>query len=187
MKIRRLVRVAILVSSAVLGCAGCSTGSEVASMTIGVSMDDVLERSAITRDVVLVVGDTLKVALGSNRGTAYRWSADPKIGDPTILQQTSHEYERPSSDRTGAPGTEVWMFTALKGGTTTIVADYASAAGSDTTPRSTFTAKVKVDPPPFYAHSRPGGGSRDTGRNVLLAAHSIGFLTGDSAQMHNVG
>jgi inhibitor of cysteine peptidase len=137
-----MVIVAMLVSSAVLGC---STGSRAASTeTIEVSMDDVLKQSAITRDATLAVGDTLKVTLGSNHSTPYRWTADPKIGDSAILKQTSHVYAHSNTDRMGAPGSEVWTFTALKGGTTTIVAGYASVVGSDTSPTCTFTANVTV-------------------------------------------
>ncbi len=142
MKIRLMVILAVLVSSAL---SGCSTGSRAASTkTIEVSIDDVLKQSAITRDVTLSVGDTLKVTLGSNHTTPYRWTPDPKIGDPTIVKQASHEYVRPHTDRVGAPGSEVWTFTALKAGTTTIVTGYASFVGSDTSPTCTFTANVTV-------------------------------------------
>ena len=59
--------------------------------------------------VTLSVGDTLKVSLGSNYTTPYRWTADAKIADPGILQQTDHRYVKPSTDMMGAPGTEVWI------------------------------------------------------------------------------
>ncbi|WP_423202314.1 protease inhibitor I42 family protein [Mycobacterium decipiens] len=135
-----MVTLVLLVFLAVLGC----TSSRAANNAIDVPIDDVLTQSAITRDVTLSVGDTLKVALGSNRTTAYRWTADPKVGDAAILQQTGHEYVRPNTDRMGAPGTEVWLFTALQAGTTTIVTEYSSVVGSDTAPVCTFTAKVTV-------------------------------------------
>ena len=107
-------------------------------------MDDVLNQSVIGRDVALAVGDTLKVTLGSNHTTPYRWTADAKIGDAAIVKQTSHDYVRPNSDLMGAPGTEVWMFAALKAGTTTIVTAYAGIVGSDPMPVCTFTARVTV-------------------------------------------
>ncbi len=124
---------------------GCSSPSKPATTkTIDVPIDDVLKQSAITRDETLTVGDTLKVSLGANRSTPYRWSPDPKIGDAALLKQTSHEYLRGNNtDRMGAPGTEVWTFTALKSGKTTIVATYGSVVG-DSTPTCTFTANVTV-------------------------------------------
>jgi inhibitor of cysteine peptidase len=134
----------MLGASVVLGGTGCSKGSPPATKTIEVPMDDVLNGSDITRDVTLAVGNTLKVVLGSNHTTPFRWTSDPKIGDPTVLKQTSHEFVQQHTDRTGAPGTEVWMFTALKAGTTTIVTTYATLVGGDNTPTCTFTAKVTV-------------------------------------------
>lgn len=122
---------------------GCSSPSKSATKTIDVSIDDVLNQSVITRDATLAVGDTLKISLGANHTTPYRWTADPKIGDAALLKQASHEYVRGNSDRMGAPGTEVWTFTALKSGKTTIVASYGSVVG-DSAPTCTFTANVTV-------------------------------------------
>ena len=44
----------------------------------------------------------------------------------------------------GAPGAEVWMFTALKAGSTTVATDYTSIVGSDPIPVCAFTARVTV-------------------------------------------
>ena len=136
MKVKQLAVLALF-----LMLVGCSSPSKAATKTIDVPMDDVLNQSAITRDVTLAVGDTLNVSLGSNKSTPYRWTADPKIGDPALLRQASHEYLRGSTDRIGAPGTEVWTFTALKSGKTTIVAKYGSVVG-DAAPPGTVTAHV---------------------------------------------
>lgn len=143
MKTRGLVMVAMLVSSAVLGCTG-STGRPPATKTIDVPIDDVLSQSTISRDMTLAVGDTLKVTLGSNHTTPYRWMTDAKIGDATVVKQTDHEFVRPTAGLMGAPGTEVWTFTALKAGATAIVNNYAGVVGSDAAPVCTFTAKVTV-------------------------------------------
>lgn len=107
-------------------------------------MDDVLKQSVITQNVTLSVGYTLTVKLGSNYTTPYRWTADTKIGDPTIVKQTSHQFVQPTTDALGAPGTEVWTFTALKPGITTITTYYTSFVGRDQTPKSTFNATVTV-------------------------------------------
>lgn len=138
MKVKQL---AVLVLFLML--VGCSSPSKAATKTIDVPIDDVLNQSSITRDVTLAVGDTLKVSLGANHTTPYRWTDDPKIGDAALLKQASHEYVRGDTDRMGAPGTEVWTFTALKSGKTTIVANYRSVVG-DAAPTCTFTANVTV-------------------------------------------
>ncbi|SOJ56008.1 hypothetical protein MSIMFB_03485 [Mycobacterium simulans] len=144
MKTRLIAAVAMFVTLIAVGVVACSTKSQAATKTIDVSMDDVLNQTTISRDVTLSVGDTLKVSLGSNHSTPFRWTDDPKIGDSTILTQSSHEYVPAKTDLIGAPGTEVWTFTALKSGTTTVVARYASVVGSDPAPTCTFTANVTV-------------------------------------------
>jgi len=66
------------------------------------------------------------------------------IGDPSIVKQSSHEYVHPSTDVRGAPGMEVWTFTALKPGTTTISTHYSSFVGKNSTPVCQYTAIVTV-------------------------------------------
>lgn len=141
MKVRLLAVATVLVM-----LSGCSSPGRASTNAIDVSMDEVLKQNAITRDVTLSVGDTLKVSLGANHSTPYRWTPDPKIADGAVLTQTGHEYVRGSTDRVGAPGTEVWTFTASTAGTTTLVADYGSIVG-DAPPTCTFTANVAVRQP----------------------------------------
>lgn len=143
MKIRLLLAVAVLVSSTAVGCTFASRNPPT-SKTLEVPMGDVLKQSAITQNATLAVGNTLTVKLGSNYSTPYRWAIATKIGDPTIVKQTGHEFVQPTSDRLGAPGTEVWTFTALKPGTTTIATSYSSIVGKDTKPACTYTANVTV-------------------------------------------
>lgn len=144
-KIRLMAIVAMLVLSVALGATGCAKKTRpLTTKSIEVPMDEVLNQSAIERAITLSVGDTLKVTLGSNYTTPFRWAEDTTIGDTTIVKQLSHQYVRPDTDVMGAPGTEVWTFSALKPGTTTITTGYASFVGSDNTPTCTFTAKVTV-------------------------------------------
>jgi inhibitor of cysteine peptidase len=142
-KIRLLVTVAMLVSSMLVGCHFASRNPPT-SHTLEVPMGDVLTQNAITQNVTLAVGNTLTVKLGSNYSTPYRWKIDTKIGDPTIVKQTGHEFVHPTSDALGAPGTEVWTFAALKPGTTTITTAYSSIVGKDAKTACTYTANVTV-------------------------------------------
>ena len=142
-KIRLLVTVAMLVSSMLVGCAFQSRNPPT-SKTLQVSMDDVLNQSVVTQNVTLPVGNTLTLKLGSNYSTPYRWTADTKIGDETIVKQTSHEFVHPTTDVLGAPGTEVWTFKALKPGITTITTYYTSFVGHDSTRKCTYNATVTV-------------------------------------------
>ena len=142
-KIRLLVTVAMLLSSMLVGCTFQSRNPPT-SRTLQVPMDDVLKQSVITQNVTLAVGNTLTVKLGSNYTTPYRWRPDTKIGDETIVKQISHQFVHPTTDALGAPGTEVWTFTALKPGTTTITTSYTGFVGRDTTPKCTYNATVTV-------------------------------------------
>jgi inhibitor of cysteine peptidase len=142
-KIRLLVTVAMLVSSMLVGCT-FQFRNPPTSKTLQVSMEDVLGQSVVTQNVTLPVGNTLRLKLGSNYSTPYRWTADTKIGDETIVKQTTHEFVQPTNDALGAPGTEVWTFTALKPGITTITTHYTSFVGHDSTPKCTYNATVTV-------------------------------------------
>ncbi len=142
-KIRFLVTVAMLVSSMLLGCSFASREPP-SNKILQVPMDDVLKQSAITQNVEMAVGNTLTVKLGSNYSTPYRWTIDTKIGDSTIVKQTDHRFVNPTSDARGAPGTEVWTFTALKHGSTTITTSYTSIVGKGAKPACTYTANVTV-------------------------------------------
>lgn len=107
-------------------------------------MEDVLKQDAITQNITLAAGNTLIVRLGSNYTTPYRWTPDMKIGDSAIIKQISHEFIQPTSDALGAPGTEVWKFTALKPGHTRLSSSYTSFVAKDAKPACTYTADVTV-------------------------------------------
>jgi inhibitor of cysteine peptidase len=142
-KIRLLVTIAMLVSPMLVGCHFASRNPP-STKVLQVPMNDVLTRDAIKQSMTLAVGNTLIVKLGSNYTTPYRWAPEMKIGDPGILKQSSHEFVPPSSDALGAPGTEVWKFTALRPGTTTIGTSYTSFVEKDSKPACTYTADVTV-------------------------------------------
>ena len=78
-------------------------------------------------DVVMstVLGGELTVILGSNPTTGYQWSEDAEISDESVVKQINHEFVAPETDVPGTPGEEVWVFKALKRGTTTILLDYS--------------------------------------------------------------
>ncbi|WAJ47775.1 protease inhibitor I42 family protein [Mycobacterium sp. Aquia_216] len=145
MKIRLSVTVAMLVlsMSMLVGC-NFESRNPPTSQTLVVPMDQVLKQNNITQTVTLGVGYTLKLQLGANYTTPYRWMPDTKIADTSIVEQNSHQYVQPSTDALGAPGTEVWMFTALKPGTTTISTNYSSIVGKNTTPICQYTVIVTV-------------------------------------------
>jgi inhibitor of cysteine peptidase len=142
-KTRLLLAVAVLVASMAVGCTFASRNPP-NNKILEVPMAAVHKQTAITQNVTLAVGNTLTIKLGSNYSTPYRWTIVTQIGDPTIVKQTGHEFVQPKSDALGAPGTEMWTFSALKPGTTTITTSYSSFVGKDTKPACTYTANVTV-------------------------------------------
>ena len=151
-KIRLLVTVAILAPMMLAGCTFESRNPPT-SKTLQVSMEDVLKQSTITQNATLTVGNTLTIVLGSNYTTPYRWKPDTEIGDPTIVKQTSHQFVEPTTDALGAAGTEIWTFTVLKPGKTTITTKYTSFLDGDGAPKSTYVANVTVQAPGEAAYA----------------------------------
>ena len=97
-------------------------------------------------DVVMstVLGGELTVTLGSNPTTGYQWSEDAEISDKNIVEQTSHIFVGPGIDEPpGTPGEEVWVFKALKRGTTTILLDYSRSWTDAGLWAVTITATIK--------------------------------------------
>lgn len=144
MKTRVFAMVAIIVSMAVPGCTSNPGPQQSTQPSTTQKTVDVSDASGdnITRDVTIAVDDTLKVTLVANHSTPFWWAPDAKIGDPGVIQQTSHEYV--ASNTTGGPGTEVWTFKALKAGTTTITNDETNVANRSAGVSRTFKANVTV-------------------------------------------
>ncbi len=97
-------------------------------------------------DVVMstVLGGELTITLGSNPTTGYQWSEDAEISDETILQQVSHEFVGPGIDEPpGTSGEDVWVFKALKRGTTTILLEYSRSWNDAGLWAVTITATIR--------------------------------------------
>lgn len=135
----RLLVVAAAVASVTL--AGCGTTGP-STTVIDISLDDVLKERTMSRDVTLAVGDTLKLSLGANNSTSFRWT-DPLIGDPAILRETGQDYTH-LGNMPGSPGKQEWRFKAQKTGTTTIMTVYAQNWAGNTPPTCTVTTNVTV-------------------------------------------
>lgn len=111
---------------------------------VEISIEEVSDGKPIVRDVALRAGEVLTLILGSNPGsTGASWTDNAQIGDPAVVQQSSHEYVPPSGSLPGAPGKDIWTFKALKAGKTTIEMDYRQPwAGGEKS--CNFTANITV-------------------------------------------
>ena len=112
--------------------------------TVEVSYDDLLNQKSVARQVSLVAGDTLRVALASNASTGYQWTAEAQISDRGVLTQTNHQTVAPTDAKPGAAGTEVWTFDAIKPGSVTLTTTYGQPWPGGTKDAWTFSAAVSV-------------------------------------------
>jgi len=126
MKIKAVLTIGAMALALLL--LACSSGPK--QTAVEISCDEFTNQKNITRQVEVGTGDTLTVTLCSNQSTGFAWPISAQISDLTILQQTDHKYVVPEAKGTtppvtGAAGTEVWTFKALKKGTSTIDVEYS--------------------------------------------------------------
>jgi inhibitor of cysteine peptidase len=121
----------------------CSPAAK--QVSVEASCDDFAAVQQISKDVQVGIGDSLTVTLCSNPTTGFQWSESAQISDPSILQQTHHEYVAPEGEGVvGAPGTEVWTFEALKKGTCSVSMEYSRPWEGGEEGAWTFTLTVVV-------------------------------------------
>jgi inhibitor of cysteine peptidase len=106
-------------------CSPASGASAAKEANIEVSIDEFTNTQHIAREIEVPDGGVLTVSLGSNPTTGFSWTETAQIGDPTVLQQSESNFLPPENEGlVGASGTQVWTFTALKKGTSTISMEY---------------------------------------------------------------
>jgi predicted secreted protein len=90
-----------------------------------ISCDDFRQQPHMSKQMNAAAGNTFTVTLCSNPTTGFEWSESAQISDPTVVQQTAHEFVGPDTSLAGAPGKEVWTFKAIKNGTSEISMEYS--------------------------------------------------------------
>jgi len=118
---------------------GCSSSSQVE-----VNCDAFQENNHLTDEIAVSAGDEFQVMLCSNPTTGYEWMEDAQIAHTEVVKQIAHEFVMAADLDTppppGTPGVEVWTFSALDPGSTTITFDYSRPwEGGE---KSTWTFKL---------------------------------------------
>jgi inhibitor of cysteine peptidase len=127
-----------VISIALLCLCGCSTGGSTAPSAVSADGSD------DGSEVEIAVGGTLTVTLESNATTGFQWEL-VSISDQSVLEKQSNTYNAPEdSGLVGAPGEEVWVFKALKKGTSTISMAYSRPWEGGEQGAQTFTLSVVV-------------------------------------------
>jgi len=110
-----------------------------------VSCDDFYQQNHISKEVEVAVGGTVSVTLCSNPSTGFIWSETAQVSDQNVLQQTDHRVVPSEGEGlVGAPGQEVWTFTALKKGASTVSIEYSRPWEGGEKGAWTFTLTVTV-------------------------------------------
>lgn len=101
-------------------------GAAAKQVSVEVSCDEFMQQQHISEKAEMAVGDSLIVTLCSNPSTGFQWSEMAQISDQTVLEQLGHEFIPPEkAGVVGAAGQEVWIFEALKKGTSVISMEYS--------------------------------------------------------------
>jgi len=99
-------------------------------------------------------GVDFAITLVSNPSTGYSWRLAEPL-DEDVVELVSSEFEKKSVESggeegeeageiVGAPGEELWTFTAVAEGEAEIVLEYIRPWETDEAPEETVTIKVKV-------------------------------------------
>lgn len=91
--------------------------------SISIPIEEFPNHSHIDAVMSALVGQELTVTLGSNPTTGFQW-AEAEISEEFIIQEVSHLFVGSGTNVPGASGKDVWVFKALKSGTTTIFMSY---------------------------------------------------------------
>ena len=105
-----------------------------------------VDASYAGQEVEVAVGESLVLALESNRTTGFQWAL-VENSDQTALQHAGHKYvpyENTDPPLPGVGGKELWSFKALKEGKSTIFMEYSQPWDGGIKQARTFTLTVVV-------------------------------------------
>ena len=123
MKLNSILIVILLVSSLLLfGCARTSSESY-SDYHLEVSCAKFQAYHHFISEIQLAVGDIITIELCSNPTTGFQWEYETT--GITVLQETDHEIIPSGSDKTGAPGKDIWTFEAIGKGETELSMEYS--------------------------------------------------------------
>ena len=81
----------------------------------------IIEESSSGEEIVLPLNGSLKIALKANAMLGYSWNEEFTIDNDSVLKQTNYVYK---DTVTPSIATQLWTFTAVGNGKTTITNEY---------------------------------------------------------------
>jgi len=101
------------------------------------------EGNKMETELTVKAGDVFKIELESNATTGYEWFVKY---DDKILNFKKSEYISPASQKLlGSPGKQIFIFSAIKKGETTIEFAYKRHWEKDKLPAKTIMYKVRIN------------------------------------------
>ena len=96
---------------------------------IEIQCDNFYQNPHQTGSLEVSVGEEFTVNLCSNASTGFQWIDVVDISDSAIVEQVSHKYISPTEKGDppppGTPGSQLWNFNALTGGTSILSFNYS--------------------------------------------------------------
>ena len=128
-----------------LGCATFATTPTPTPPLIptGETPSSLPEPTDPTQLILVAPGSTFDIILSSNPSTGYRWQLVREL-DPNLLRLEGQTYIAGQPVLAGSGGVDVWTFSALTPGDTTIELGYYPPS-DDTQPEETVTYSVRVE------------------------------------------
>ena len=142
------MRKMLLLSAALILLLGCATISTTPTPTppllpTGETPNPLPEPTDPTQLIVVGPGQTFDIVLPSNPSTGYRWDLVGEL-DANLLQLMEQTYIAEQPIIPGSGGVDVWTFSAIGTGETTIELGYYPPSG-DAQPQETVTFSIRAE------------------------------------------
>jgi inhibitor of cysteine peptidase len=142
------MRKILLLSTALILVLGCATFSTTPTPTppllpTGETPNPLPEPTDPTQLIVVSPGQTFDIVLPSNPSTGYRWDLVREL-DANLLQRVEQTYIAEQPVLPGSGGVDVWTFSAIATGETTIELGYYPPSG-DAQPQETVIFSIRVE------------------------------------------
>ena len=108
-----------------------------------VSCEQFAENNHRSSDLVVEVGDKIRLELCSNHTTGFQWDYEFTVDN--IVKEEDYDFEEPDEGVEGAAGTELWTFEAAEEGTTEIQMEYSQPWEGGSTAVWTYNVTVTVE------------------------------------------
>lgn len=141
------MRKILLISAALILLLGCATSATPTPtpplLPTGETPNPLPEPTDPTQLIVVSPGQAFDIVLPSNPSTGYRWDLVREL-DANLLQPVEQTYIAEQPVLPGSGGVDVWTFSAIGTGETTIELGYYSPSG-DEQPQETVIFSIRVE------------------------------------------